>query len=390
MNWPTVELQEVCRTGSGTTPSRRKTEFYSGNIPWVKSGELRETEIMDTEEHVSEEAVKSTSLKIVPPGSLLVAMYGATVGRVGLLGVEATTNQAVCHVIPDPKKANNRYLFHLLQERAQELIGRGVGGAQPNINQGTIKQLQIPLPPLDEQKRIAAILDQADELRRLRQRAIDRLNTLGQAIFHEMFGDPSRNHMDWTMGTIRDLLIEAKYGTSKKANTEGKGIPVLRMGNITYDGALDLSDLKYVELSEKELPKHTAKYGDILFNRTNSKELVGKTAVYDRAETMALAGYLVRARVNERGNPFYISAYMNSAHGKKTLRNMCKNIVGMANINAQEFQNISIAIPPVELQDKFANLVVQIGKKREIFEEAQKKDEALFASLQSKAFLGDL
>ena len=390
MSWPILEIQEFCRTGSGTTPSRTTAEFYDGHIPWVKSGELRENTIMDTEEKVTAAALNETSLKLVPAGALLVAMYGATVGRVGKLGIEATTNQAVCHVVPDPKRADTQYMFHMLQAKAEELIGRGVGGAQPNISQGIIKQLKIPLPPLEEQRRIAGILDQADALRRLRTRALDKLNTLGQAIFHEMFGDPSVNPMGWKMGQIGDLVTEAKYGSSSKANSEGRGLPILRMGNITYHGMLDLKDLKHLELSAPEIPKYTTRRGDLLFNRTNSKELVGKTAVVKRDEPYAIAGYLVRSRANEHGNTDYISGYLNSGHGKSTLVGMCKSIVGMANINAKELQAIQIALPPKELQDDFSRRIDAVAPQREVFEGALKQAESLFASLQHRAFRGEL
>lgn len=192
------------------------------------------------------------------------------------------------------------------------------------------------------------------------------------------------------MGTIRDMLAEAKYGTAQKANSDGKGLPILRMGNLTYDGQIDLSDLKHVELSAKDMSKYTTQPGDILFNRTNSKELVGKTAVVEDSEPMAIAGYLVRARTNQRGNPHYISAYLNSAHGKAVLRNMCNNIVGMANINAQDMQDIVIAVPPTELQNQFAAKLAAISAKRSVFELALRQSETLFASLQHRAFRGEL
>lgn len=390
MSWPLIELQDFCRTGSGTTPSRAHPAYYEGTIPWVKSGELRESTIYSTSEHISAAALQETSLKLVPKGALLVAMYGATVGRVGVLGIEATTNQAVCHVVPDPSKADTTYMFHLLQAKAAELVSRGVGGAQPNISQGIIKSLKIPLPPLEEQKRVAGILDQADALRRLRTRALDKLNTLGQAIFHEMFGDVAHNSMGWPIGRIGDLLKEAKYGSSAKANTEGKGLPMLRMGNLTYDGQIDLKSLKHVELSDADFEKYTTKKGDLLFNRTNSKELVGKTAVVKHEEPLAFAGYLVRGRANNRGNTDYISAYLNSAHGKATLVGMCKNIVGMANINAKELQTIRIALPPKKLQDEYSNAVEALAPQREKFLHAIAAQEALFSSLQHRAFRGEL
>jgi type I restriction enzyme S subunit len=147
-------IDEFCETGSGGTPSRANGDYYGGNIPWVKSGELREDVITDTEEKITARAIKESSAKIVPSGAILLAMYGATVGRMAFLGIDAATNQAVCNIRPDPKKAFPRYVFHCLQSKINHFLGRAAGGAQPNISQGIIRETKIPLPPLDEQRRI--------------------------------------------------------------------------------------------------------------------------------------------------------------------------------------------------------------------------------------------
>lgn len=266
MIWPVVELQAVCQTGSGTTPSRERSDYYGGSIPWVKSGELRETEILRSEEHVTTTALNETSLKLVPRGALLVAMYGATVGRVGLLGIEATTNQAVCHVIPDRSRVDIRYMFHLLQSRASELVARGVGGAQPNISQGTVKQLKIPLPPLEEQKRIAAILDQADALRRLRRRALERLNALGQAIFHEMF---VAGEVDgWPVKSIDEVTENARTGPfgSQLLVSEfvEAGVPVLGIDNVVTNDFVWAKERYITAAKYRELKRYKVCPGDVL------------------------------------------------------------------------------------------------------------------------------
>lgn len=295
-------------------------------------------------------------------------------------------------IIPDPEKLDSRYATLLISsEEARSILEKSAAGVTMlNINPSAVANLPLPLPPLPEQRRIAAILDQADALRRLRRQSLSRLSDLGQAIFFEMFGDPIENPRKWPVGSVREMVSEAKYGTAQKANTNCEGIPILRMGNITYDGRIVLADLKHVELAERDLPKYTTRRGDLLFNRTNSKELVGKTAVIKSDEPMAIAGYLVRVRTNKRGNPHYISAFLNSRPGKAILQNMCKNIVGMANINAQELQDIAIPIPPVTLQEEFAKKLAMIDQRRAGYEKAIEEAEALFASLQHRAFRGEL
>ncbi|MBW1898604.1 MAG: restriction endonuclease subunit S, partial [Deltaproteobacteria bacterium] len=251
-----------------------------------------------------------------------------------------------------------------------------------------VKRLKFPLFPLAEQKRIAAILDKADAIRRKREKAIQLADEFLRSVFLDMFGDPATNPKKWPEGTIRELVSEAKYGTSKKANGyEGK-YPILRMNNITYKGFLDLSDLKYINMDEKEESKYLVKNGDLLFNRTNSKELVGKTAVYNKDEAMAVAGYLIRVRSNEKSNPNYISAYLNSKHGKATLFGMCKNIIGMANINAQELQDIKILIPPIKLQNKYAKIVEDVYEKKKKLSKALYESKILIKSLTQSAFCG--
>ncbi|WP_208537407.1 restriction endonuclease subunit S, partial [Pseudomonas aeruginosa] len=211
-----------------------------------------------------------------------------------------------------------------------------------------------------------------------------------RAVFLDMFGDPVTNSKGFPIGTIRDLVATADYGSSAKASETYGEYPILRMGNITYQGRIDLEGLKYINLEEKERSKYLVEKGDLLFNRTNSKELVGKTAVYDMDDPVAIAGYLIRVRPNEMGNSHYISGYLNSAHGKATLRSICKSIVGMANINAQEMQNIPIMLPSIELQRKYQELVVVTKCKLQVFDTALKLTEQLFSSLSYKAFSGQL
>ena len=180
MGWDALPLVDFCSTGTGGTPSRRKVQRYyeEGTIPWVKSGELREEVITSTSERITDTALRETNVKLVPENALLLALYGATVGRLGILGIQATTNQAVCHIIPNPLKADFRYMFHVLSNQVSYLVGRGVGGAQPNISQGIVKALAIPLPPLSLQRRFADIVESVDR-QKARQRAhLAELDTL--------------------------------------------------------------------------------------------------------------------------------------------------------------------------------------------------------------------
>ena len=296
------------------------------------------------------------------------------------------------HVIrPLPNKLDARYALHFLRLDQVRVAGarRMTGSAgQRRVPENFIAKLEIPLPPLPEQLRIADILDRADALRTLRRQALAELDGLTQSIFLDMFGDPATNPKGWPILKIADLLTSASYGTSEKAGQEGE-YPILRMNNITRTGEIDCTDLKYITL-EKNKERFLVERGDVLFNRTNSPDLVGKTAIYRRAEVMAFAGYLIRLRVNEKADPEYLAAYLNMPYAKKILRGRCKTIIGMANINATEIQSMAIPLPDLKLQKEYASATGAIVNLKTTHVTYLNELSYLFASLQHRAFRGEL
>ncbi len=320
---------------------------------------------------------------------LLIGMDG-DFNREKWQGGKALLNQRVCKISAVPSILNQDYLYHFLPKALLKIHSETPAVTVKHLSVKTIKEIEIPLPPLAEQKRIAAILDKADAIRRKRQQAIELADKFLRSVFLDMFGDPVTNPKDFPVGTIRDLVDSVNYGTSSKASEIDGEYPILRMGNITYNGDWDFTSLKYIDLAEKEKAKYLVSKGDLLFNRTNSKELVGKTAVYEEDKPMAIAGYLIRVRPNSDGNNHYISGYLNSMHGKETLMAMCKNIVGMANINAQELQDIKILIPPKKYQDQYANIVIATKSKVKKLKQALAEADILFKALSQRAFAGEL
>ena len=157
--WKWVRLGDVGSWASGATPARANTDYYGGKIPWLKTGDLNDGDIIDTSEYITELALKNTSVRLNPVGSVLMAMYGATIGKIGILKIDATTNQACCACIPY-NGIFNKYLFYFLLSYRKDFIKMGAGGAQPNISKEKIVNTTIPLPPLAEQKRIVAKLEE--------------------------------------------------------------------------------------------------------------------------------------------------------------------------------------------------------------------------------------
>ena len=253
------------------------------------------------------------------------------------------------------------YVWHFVrQPQFREAAKRSFTGTagQQRVPRSFMETASIPLPPLDEQRRIVDILNRAARIETLQRRAAERLREFVPALFVKMFGDPVENPMGWPTQSLGDCCVQVQYGTSTKANDCGAGVPVLRMGNVTFDGALNDTNLKHVALSDGEIAKYGLRAGDILFNRTNSRELVGKTGMWDGRFPAVAASYFVRLRLDEsRVCPAYVWAMLNSAAMKLRLFAMARGAIGQANINARELKSIPLPVPPVDLQRLYGETV---------------------------------
>ncbi|MDO4926293.1 MAG: restriction endonuclease subunit S [Turicibacter sp.] len=384
-----VKLNTLCDINIGKTPSRSNQEYWGLGGKWISIADIKSTYITDTKEQITPLGIDQSKIKLVPKDTVIMS-FKLTVGKVAITAEDMYTNEAIASFpIKDDSKLYTKYLYYCLQTlNLMPATDRAVMGA--TLNKAKLNEIKIPYVDYDQQIKIANILDQAQELIDKRKAQIEALDELIQSVFYDMFGDPGLNSKGWETGRISDIIVKTQYGTSTKANeTEGE-YAVLRMNNITYSGNWDFKSLKYVDLDEKDRKKYLVYKGEVLFNRTNSKELVGKTAVYKREEPMAYAGYLVKATPNNRANGQFIASYMNTKYTKSLLFNMAKNIVGMANINAEEFKNIKVYIPPIEIQNQFAEIVENIEKQKALLNESLVDLENNFNSLMQRAFSGEL
>ena len=307
---------------------------------------------------------------------------GAGIGRTTLYPAKSSVIGTMQYLLPKDNVLPE-YLCYVV--RHMHLEKYFTGATIPHIYFRDYKNEQFNLDSLDKQAEIVQILGKAESIILKRRKELDELGNLVKARFVEMFGIYPANQMGWETGKIRDTVADVRYGSSRPAVDGGK-YPYLRMNNITYGGELDLSDVKRIDVPENELDKCTVRRGDVLFNRTNSKELVGKTCVYDRDEMMVLAGFVIRVRVNDRVLPEFLSAFLNTDFSKKTLSEMCKAAIGQANINAQEMQNIGLYLPPLELQRQFVQFKKQIDKSKVVVQKALDEAQTLFDSLMQQYF----
>lgn len=277
------------------------------------------------------------------------------------------------------------YLYHFLEGYIGELRKQSIGGVIKYIKLGNLTDVLVELPSIEEQKYIVNLMNISLELIELRKKTIDKLDSLVKARFIEMFGRPFINNLNWESKQIKNVVNEVKYGTSKPSVENGE-YKYLRMNNLTYDGRFDLTDLKFISLDNDELEKCVVRKGDVLFNRTNSLDLIGKTADFDFDEDMVIAGYIIRIRLKETIVPKFFSMFMNTDEMKLHLRTIAKGAVNQANINAQELQEIPIYLPPIELQNQFVNFVRQVDKSREAVKKSLEKTQQLYDSLMQEYF----
>lgn len=383
MRQPLKDLAAIC---AGQGAPQGDHNYCENGTPFVKAGnlqELLEGKAITSIQKVSDEVAKKHKLRLYPKGTILFAKSGMSCIK-GYIYVLPQSAYVVSHLACiTPNEDISEYLrYYFNYHKPNQLVK---DAAYPSISLSDVGNLVVDMKPESERNEIVSVLQHTESIITLRQQQLQKLNELVKARFVEMFGIYPANPKGWETGTIRDVVSDVRYGSSRPAVDGGK-YPYLRMNNITYGGELDLSDTKRIDIPDNELDKCTVRRGDVLFNRTNSKELVGKTCVYNRDDMMVLAGFVIRVRVSERILPEFLSEFLNTEFSKQMLLAMCKTAIGQANINAQEMQNIGLYLPPIELQRKFVQFKEQTDKSKVAVQKALDEAQLLFDSLMQKYF----
>lgn len=261
------------------------------------------------------------------------------------------------YILSNNSNVRMKYLYYFLDKYIEVLRHQSIGGVIKYIKLNNLSNAQVPMMSIPEQEKIIKNLEKIDYLISKKSQQYTELSNLVKSRFNEMF-----ILNDFSLKRLGELVEEVRYGTSLPATLNGK-YGYLRMNNITEDGKLNIQNLKYIDIPEKDLEKYVVRKGDVLFNRTNSIELVGKTCIYELNFDMVIAGYIIRIRTNNNIlNSRYLSEFLNFPSTKKFLRNIAKGAVNQANINAKELQDISVPLPPLALQNEFAEFVAQVDK----------------------------
>ncbi len=353
-----VHLCDVATVGSGSGFPVVYQGNPNGEYPFLKVSDMNlegnEIHITRWNNSITECVRQKLRATVFPSGSVIFPKIGAAIAtnKKRILSVPSCIDNNVMAVSPNAARLDSEFLFYML--RAKNISDFASDSNPPSMRKTTVEDWQFELPELAKQRRIVDILSRAEGIVRLRREAQKKAAELIPALFLDMFGNPAINPKGWPMSSVGNVIIAADYGSSTKASENGAGVPMIRMGNVDFAGYLKPDDLKYVELSPEDIERYGLSEGDILFNRTNSKDLVGKTGVWDGSRTAVAASYFIRVRVaRDKINPFFFWAFMNSAHMKRVLFETARGAIGQSNINARELRAFEIMVPPLNQQNDY-------------------------------------
>lgn len=391
--WASAPIGSVCELINGR--AFKPSDWSDDGVPIVRIQNLN-----DPDKPFNFFAGPVRDRFLVDSGDILLSWSGTPGTSFGCFVWDrgkAILNQHIFRVNVDASRVDRDFFVHAVNSKLEEMIALAHGGVGlRHITKGKLESIELPLPNLAEQRRIVGIvgrcMDRIEELRRLRASAVSEARVIESAMFHDFVMDEAEKN-NWPTVSLGEICLSSKYGTSAKASPDAVGCPVLRMGNIV-DGHLDFSDLKYVLLPEAERAKYLLQRGDILINRTNSLELVGKAATFNHDEgEWIYASYLVRIRVaSSRAVPEYVTAVINSRIGREFVLRTARRAIGMVNINAKEMEKFPIPLPPVSIQTAFVERLAEVRVAAEEIRSclAGKDPELLRAAVLRRAFAGEL
>lgn len=377
-DWEYKKLGEMFQTSSGGTPSKNHNEYYEGGyIPWLRSGEVSQGDIYESEMFITQKGLDNSSAKIFPCNTVVIAMYGATVGQVGILRNEMSTNQAICGIFPSVSY-KPEFLKFVLSAQKSNYLKVAVGGAQPNISQQIIKDTLIPNIPLSTQQSIVSELDSLSKIIADCKETLKDYDALEQSIFYDMFGDPVKNDKGWEVKKLGDIC-DVKGGYAfKSENFKNIGIPVLRIGNIN-SGYFTQNNMVFWN-EDDTLEKYAIYPGEMVMSLTGT---VGKD---DYGNLCILGSDYKKYYLNQRNaklqlhndlDKWMLFFLLKNKEIKGILTGVSRG-VRQANIANRDIENLKIILPPLHYQQQFASKIEAIEQMKRETKKALQDAETLF------------
>jgi restriction endonuclease S subunit len=392
--WKSVKIGDICQTASGGTPNKSYADYYKGGtIPWLMSGEVAQGEIFSAKNFITQKGLANSAAKLFPENSVLIAMYGATAGQVGILRFKAASNQAVCAVLPS-KNVLTEFMFYAVLSKQAELISQATGNAQPNISQIKIKNTEIPLPPLPEQRRIVAILDEAfaglDAMRANAEKNLQNAHDLFDSYLNAIFTEKGEG---WVETTLDQLAIEVTDGDHAPPPKSTDGVPFITISNI-HKGCrvIDFTDTYYVSRAYFDAlkPSKKPRIGDVLYTVTGS---FGIPVLIEEERDFCFQRHIGLIRPKAGIDSKWLSFLLQS---EGMLRQAIEGATGTAQktVSLKVLRGMKVPKMPLETQKRMAAQMDELQSQTRSFESLYRQKLAAIAELKQsilqKAFAGEL
>ena len=429
---PLYYLSDLAETTSGGTPDRRVSNYYGGRISWLKSGELNDGFIDNTEEFITEEGLRNSSAKIYPKGTLVVALYGPTVGKTAILTIDAASNQAVCAVIPRTKAVTTRYLYWFFRYKRPEFLKSSFGGAQSNISQRVIRETELPLLSIELQEQICEFLDvverrlkglksiilpnlpsqlsgihpivarieelaaRIEDARKLRRRAVEETDQIYSSTLTSLI---KTDDIAWKQETVADIIDSIDAGWSpqcgdRPAREDEWG--VLKTTSVQW-GNFQPQENKVLPSSLIPDTKLCVNEGDVLVTRAGPRKRVGVVAtVRDSSRNLMISDKLIRLRPNHsKIDPRFLELALSSSFSQEYLVGRKTGLAdAQVNISQAILKSTPVAYPPMLEQRRIVSYLDDLQSKLDALKRHQKETaaelDALLPAVLERAFRGEL
>ncbi|MBA2719794.1 MAG: restriction endonuclease subunit S [Chloroflexi bacterium] len=360
--WHWATMGDISRVVGGSTPKTGESSYWGGDIPWITPDDLSgftDKHIERGRRSITKAGYGSCSTQMVPAGTVLFTSR-APIGYVAIAANPLCTNQGfksfVCR-----SDVDSGYVYWYLAGSSEVARRMASGTTFLELSGRAAARIPIPVPPLNTQRKIVAVVEQQltriDAAARSFNDALAKLRRYRTALLNEVVPSNAAAFPDhWGSATVGELATRVQYGTSAKATDEMRGVPVLRMGNIV-DGNLSTVKLKYLPADHPEFPELLLHDGDLLFNRTNSPELVGKSAVYrGKPSPCSFASYLIRVQLGPDLQPEFLAHALNGPYGRRWITSVVSQQVGQANVNGSKLKAFRIPAPPIAEQRRLVEM----------------------------------
>ena len=373
---------------NGGTPSKSVPSYFEGDIPWITGADILGTVVNSARSFITEEGIKNSATNRVPSGTVLLVTR-TSVGKVAVAGMELCYSQDITALKPDLSKLDVAYLVQFLRFKESYLKRQSRGATIKGVTKAVLESLEIPLPPIAQQKRIAAILDRAEELRSLRRQALGALDAIAQSIFLEMFGNPTDNPHQFPIKRLIEIVDPNRpisYGILMPGADQDSGVLYVRVVDMK-DGGIELANIRRTtpEISNAYRRSLLKPYDVLLSIRGH----VGRLAIVPSALNAANITQDTARLAIKDAEPTFVCECLRTASFQRWMVKHTKG-VAVRGINLGDVKQMPIILPPLNLQQEFARRVEAIEQLKTTHRESLAQLDALFASLQHRAFRGEL